>query len=75
MPDVANHVPHVQINWDPRKIKLAPREAASMLRKSTPSIVLESTETGLAMNSFMLKPGEDAIIGAKVTELLRAHLA
>ena len=75
VPDVANHVPHVQINWDPRKIKLAPREAAGMLRKSTPSIVLESTETGLAMNSFMLKPGEDAIIGAKVTELLRAHPA
>ena len=75
VPDVANHVPHVQINWDPRKIKLAPREAAGILRKGTPSIVLESTETGLAMNSFMLKPGEDAIIGAKVTELLRAHPA
>ena len=75
VPDVANHVPHVQINWDPRKIKLAPREAAGLLRKGTPSIVLESTETGLAMNSFMLKPGEDAIIGAKVTELLRAHPA
>jgi len=75
VPDIANHVPHVQINWDPRKIKLPPHEAASMLRKGTPSIVLESTETGLAMNSFMLKPGEDAIIGAKVTELLRAHPA
>ena len=75
VPDVANHVPHVQINWDPRRIKLAPREAAGILRKGTPSIVLESTETGLAMNSFMLKPGEDAIIGAKVTELLRAHPA
>ena len=75
VPDVANHVPHVQINWYPRKIKLAPREAAGILRKGTPSIVLESTETGLAMNSFMLKPGEDAIIGAKVTELLRAHPA
>jgi uncharacterized pyridoxal phosphate-dependent enzyme len=75
VPDVANHVPHVQINWDPRRIKLAPHEAAGILRKGTPSIVLESTETGLAMNSFMLKPGEDAIIGAKVTELLRAHPA
>jgi hypothetical protein len=34
---------------------------------------VESTETGLAMNSFMLQPGEDAIVGAKITELLRAH--
>jgi uncharacterized pyridoxal phosphate-dependent enzyme len=73
VPDIANHVPHVQINWDPRRIALAPREAAGRLRKGTPSIVVESTETGLAMNSFMLQPGEDAIVGAKISELLRAH--
>ncbi len=73
VPDIANHVPHVQINWDPRRIALAPRQAAGLLRKGTPSIVVESTETGLAMNSFMLQPGEDAVVGAKITELLRAH--
>jgi uncharacterized pyridoxal phosphate-dependent enzyme len=73
VPDIANHVPHVQINWDPRRITLAPREAAGLLRKGTPSIVVESIETGLAMNSFMLQPGEDAIVGAKIAELLRAH--
>jgi uncharacterized pyridoxal phosphate-dependent enzyme len=73
VPDVANHVPHVQINWDPRRIALATHEAAGLLRKGTPSIVVESTETGLAMNSFMLQPGEDAIVGAKIAELLRAH--
>jgi uncharacterized pyridoxal phosphate-dependent enzyme len=73
VPDVANHVPHVQINWDPRRIALATHEAAGLLRKGTPSIVVESTETGLAMNSFMLQPGEDTIVGAKIAELLRAH--
>jgi uncharacterized pyridoxal phosphate-dependent enzyme len=73
VPGIANHVPHVQINWDPRRIALAPREAAGLLRKGTPSIVVESTETGLAMNSFMLQPGEDAVVGAKIAELLRAH--
>jgi uncharacterized pyridoxal phosphate-dependent enzyme len=73
VPDIANHVPHMQINWDPRRIILAPRDAAGLLRKGPPSIVVESTETGLAMNSFMLQPGEDAIVGAKIAELLRAH--
>ena len=73
IPDIANHVPHVQINWDPRRISLAPREAAGLLRKGMPSIVVESTETGLAMNSFMLQPGEDVIVGTKIAELLRAH--
>jgi L-seryl-tRNA(Ser) seleniumtransferase len=75
VPDIANHVPHVQINWDPRRISLAPREAAGTLRKGSPSIVVESTETGLAMNSFMLQPGEDTIVGTKIAELLRAHPA
>jgi hypothetical protein len=37
--------------------------------------VVESTETALAMNSFMLRPGEDAIVGSKIAELLRAHPA
>ena len=73
VPDIANHVPHMQINWDPRRIALEPREAASLLRKGTPSIVVESTETGLSMNSFMLQPGEDAIVGTKVAEMLHAH--
>jgi uncharacterized pyridoxal phosphate-dependent enzyme len=73
VPDIANHVPHVQINWDPRRVALAPREAAGLLRKGTPSIVVESIETGMAMNSFMLQPGEDAIVSAKIAELLRAH--
>jgi seryl-tRNA(Sec) selenium transferase len=74
VPDIANHVPHVQVNWDPRRIALAPREAAGLLRKATPSVVVESTETGLAMNSFMLQPGEEAIVGSKIAELLRAHM-
>ena len=75
VPDIANHVPHVQINWDPRRVALAPQEAASLLRKGTPSIVVETSDTGLTMNSFMLQPGEDAIVGSKIAELLRAHPA
>jgi L-seryl-tRNA(Ser) seleniumtransferase len=75
VPDIANHVPHVQINWDPRRIALAPREAAGILRKGAPSIVVEITETRLAMDSFMLQREKDAIVGSKIAELLRAHLA
>jgi uncharacterized pyridoxal phosphate-dependent enzyme len=28
VPDIANHVPHLEIHWDPRHISLEPREAA-----------------------------------------------
>src|SRR5437867_12060757 len=75
VPDVANHVPHMDIFWDPRKISLAPRDAAGALRKGKPSIVLGSSENGLGMNSFMLKPGEEKIIAAQLVQLFKSHTA
>jgi L-seryl-tRNA(Ser) seleniumtransferase len=75
VPDVANHVPHMDIFWDPRKISLAPREAAAALRNGKPSIVLGSSEHGLGMNSFMLKPGEEKIIAAQLLQLFKSHPA
>src|SRR6476660_4009175 len=43
MPDIANHVPHMQITWD-SKIPLTPAQAAQILREGTPSIVLGGGE-------------------------------
>jgi len=75
VPDIANHVPSMQINWDPRRISLSPREAFDALRKSKPSIVLGRTEIGLEMNSFMLQPGEDKIIADHLVQLFLGHSA
>lgn len=74
-PDIANHVPTMHIDWDPRRINLTPDEAHQSLRKGNPSIVLERTEIGLGMNSFMLQPGEDKIIADNLVKLFRAHSA
>jgi len=74
VPDVANHVPHMQIHWD-KRIPATPREIASALRKGKPSIVLSAGEEGevLSLNSFMLQPGEDKIIADAVVATLKAH--
>jgi uncharacterized pyridoxal phosphate-dependent enzyme len=74
-PDIANHVPHLGIHWDPRHISLEVRDAAQRLRAGKPSIVLASNEGGLVMNSFMLQPGEEKIIAERLTQLFRAHTA
>jgi uncharacterized pyridoxal phosphate-dependent enzyme len=73
VPDMANHVPHMEIHWDPRRIHLNPHDASTQLRGGKPSIVLESFSTGLGMNSFMLQPGEEKIIAEHLVQLLRAH--
>jgi L-seryl-tRNA(Ser) seleniumtransferase len=77
LPDLANHVPHMEIKWDPQRIKITPKDASTALRQGTPSIVLSAGERrgALSMNSFMLQPGEDAIIADKLYQLLKAHSA
>ena len=76
-PDIANHVPHMTIDWDPKRVSASPAQISAALRQSRPSIVLEPAEqgSGLSMNSFMLQPGEEKIIAARLAEVLRAHAA
>ena len=74
VPEIANHVPHMEIHWD-KRISATPREIASALRKGKPSIVLSAGEEGevLSLNSFMLQPGEEQIIADAVVVTLKAH--
>ena len=75
MPDIANHVPHMEITWDARRISLTPQEASKQLRSGKPSIVLGRNENALSMNSFMLQPGEEKTIAEHLVRLFRAHSA
>lgn len=77
VPDIANHVPHMRITWDAARISLTPRQASKLLRSSKPSIAIGGGEghPGLAMNSFMLQPGEDKIVAEQLSRLLREHAA
>jgi hypothetical protein len=71
----------MEIQWDPQRIKISPKEALTALRQSKPSIVLATSEKhgeprpGITMNSFMLQPGEDTIIADKLYDLLKSHSA
>lgn len=75
-PDIANHVPHMQITWD-SKISVTPQQVSKLLRNSKPAIVIGGGEDrpGLAMNSFMLQPGEDKIVAEQLSRVLREHAA
>ena len=77
VPDVANHVPHMQITWDAAKISLTPKQVSQLLRESKPAIVIGGGEEkpGLSMNSFMLQPGEDKIVAERLVKVFREHSA
>ena len=75
-PDIANHVPHMEITWD-AKISATPQEISKLMRSGKPAIVVAVDEDrpGLAMNSFMLQPGEDKIVAEQLSRVLREHSA
>jgi uncharacterized pyridoxal phosphate-dependent enzyme len=75
-PDIANHVPHMQIAWDSR-ISVTPQQVSKLLRNSKPAIVIGGGEgrPGLQMCSFMLQPGEDKIVAEQLSRVLREHAA
>jgi uncharacterized pyridoxal phosphate-dependent enzyme len=74
--EIANHVPHLQIKWDEKRIPMTPREVGKALRAGKPSIALSTGEHGeaLSMNSFMLQLGEEKIIATELVKLFKAHL-
>jgi L-seryl-tRNA(Ser) seleniumtransferase len=75
-PDIANHVPHMQITWD-SKVSVTAQQVSKLLRNSKPAIVIGGGEgrPGLAMCSFMLQPGEDKIVAEQLSRILREHSA
>ena len=75
-PDIANHVPHMQITWD-SKISATSQQVSKILRSSKPSIVIGGGEgrPGLTMCSFMLQPGEEKIVAEQLSSVLRQHSA
>jgi L-seryl-tRNA(Ser) seleniumtransferase len=74
-PDVANHVPHMDIHWDKQVIPVTPEQVATALRGGKPAIVVASDEHPgfLTLKSFMLQPEEERIIADKLSTYLKAH--
>jgi uncharacterized pyridoxal phosphate-dependent enzyme len=73
VPDIANHVPHMQITWDEAKISLTVKQVSQRLRESQPAIVMGAGEgrPGLTINSFMLQPGEDKVVADQLVRIFR----
>jgi uncharacterized pyridoxal phosphate-dependent enzyme len=84
VPELANHVPHLMISFDPDVIGASARELRVRLRSATPSIELnphtasESPSQGvpaqpnaLVLTTFLINPGEEFIIGRQIRKVLK----
>jgi L-seryl-tRNA(Ser) seleniumtransferase len=84
VPPVANHVPHLQITYDPTRIKVTGKEVMEKMRAGTPSIQLnpatgggpaakgpESGADTIVVGVWMLEPGEDLVVAGRLREVMR----
>jgi len=72
VPPVANHTPTLNISWDINKVKVTRDEFLDRLRKGNPSIeVMGGRDNSVNLTVFMLKPGQDKIVAARIQEELK----
>jgi len=70
VPDVANHVPHVRISWDPAVRGLTLADAVKVLKDGEPSIGARADGDTLVIGVWMMRPGEDKIVARRLRQML-----
>jgi L-seryl-tRNA(Ser) seleniumtransferase len=70
VPEVANHVPHVRISWDPKAKSMTAEDVVKSLRDGEPSIGTRSENDALVVGVWMMRPGEDKIVARRLRQTL-----
>jgi len=74
VPAIANHVPHLQIDWDSKRIKITPEKVTSQLAEGEPSIrigrVPGTGTKGIVVSALTLQEGEELVVAARLREIL-----
>jgi L-seryl-tRNA(Ser) seleniumtransferase len=80
-PEIANHVPHLIIDIDPKQLGITPLEVAEELRSGTPSIELNpatgtdergltGTPNSIVLSTWMLEDGEERVVASRLHSVL-----
>jgi len=82
VPEIANHVPHLILAYDPKIVGITPKQVQERLRSLRPSIELNpatgstgrlgphSNENTIVIGTWMLQPGEAEIVGRQLRAVL-----
>ena len=69
VPEVANHVPHVRVTWDPSK-GLKAATVVRAMQDGEPSIVIRAEEEALVIGVWMMQAGEEKIVARRLRQEL-----
>jgi L-seryl-tRNA(Ser) seleniumtransferase len=87
IPEVANHVPHLIVTYDPARVQITASEVLQKMRTGKPRIELNPGTGGapasaglpggpntIVVGVWMLQPGEDSIVADRLYDVLLAAL-
>lgn len=87
IPPTANHVPHLLVTYDLQRFKWNALEVMEQMRVGNPHVELNPATGGgpasaglpggpnvIVVGVWMLQPGEDAIVGKRLTEVMQSAL-
>jgi L-seryl-tRNA(Ser) seleniumtransferase len=76
VPEVANHVPHLRIEWNEAALGMTQADCARQLEEGEPSIVclVGEKDQGLGFTPYMMMPGEEKIVARRLKEIFTAKL-
>ena len=74
VPPVANHVPHLLVEWDEQRLKLTSATLKQRLAAGSPPILTARVHgtgsRGFLVSVFMLEPGEEKIVAERLADVL-----
>jgi L-seryl-tRNA(Ser) seleniumtransferase len=75
VPPVANSVPHLQLTWDERRVKVTPERLTKELAGGDPPILIGRVrgtgDKGVLVSVFVLQAGEDKIVADRLHAILK----
>jgi D-glucosaminate-6-phosphate ammonia-lyase len=75
VPEIANHVPHVQITWDEKRVAISREQLTKELADGEPAIVIGRVggtgDKGVLISVFMLQEGEERAVAERLQALLK----
>jgi uncharacterized pyridoxal phosphate-dependent enzyme len=68
--EVTNHVPRLWVRWDEKAFNFSWDDCVKALQEGEPSVVALRTPLGVTIVTWMMAPGEEAIVAQRLKEVL-----
>lgn len=70
VPEIANHVPSLEITWDEERVRITAPAVREALQSGHPSIEVKGGDSTVNITTWMMRPGEEWTVARRIHEIL-----